>query len=289
MIIDTHTHFYDPTRPQGVPWPEPSATWLYRPVLPADYRALAEPLGITGTVVVEASPWVEDNQWLLDTVRPEPFVLGVIGNLDPHAADFAGNLERFARDPLFRGIRCGGAQVTGAAAGAAQRQLAGLARRGLTLDLQAGMPYLAAVPALARALPALRIVVNHLALVPIDGGRPDRDWAEAIKALADLPSVFMKVSAFQELSRTQPAPATRSYYEAVFEVVWGAFGPDRLVFGSDWPVSARAGSLAAGLDICRQYAAQQGPAAARAVLGETACRAYGVARPRPSVPSPTSP
>jgi L-fuconolactonase len=280
MIIDTHTHFYDPARPQGVPWPRPADTWIYRTVLPADYRALAEPLGITGTVVVEASPWVEDNQWLLDTVRDEPFVLGIIGNLDPRSADFAANLERFARNPLFRGIRCGGATVTGADSGAAQRQLAGLARRGLTLDLQAGMPHLAAVADLARALPALRIVVNHLGLVAIDGGRPDAGWTQAIQALAELPSVFMKVSAYQELSRTQPAPVALSHYEPVFDAVWQAFGPDRLVFGSDWPVSARAGTLAASLDLWREYAARHGAAAVQAVLGETACRAYGVARPR---------
>ncbi len=280
MIIDTHTHFYDPTRPQGVPWPQPADTWIYRPVLPAHYRALAEPLGIRGTIVVEASPWLEDNQWLLDVVRPEPFVLGVIGNLDPRTADFTAHLERFARDPLFRGIRCGGAQLAGADSSDARQRLAGLARYGLTLDLQAGMPHLAAVADLARALPALRIVVNHLGLVAIDGACPDREWTRAVQGLAELPSVFMKVSAFQELSRVQPAPLALSYYEPVFEVVWQAFGADRLVFGSDWPVSARAGTLAAGLDLWREYATRHGAAALQAVLGGTACRAYGVARPR---------
>ena len=66
MIIDTHTHFYDPTRPQGVPWPPKENQLLYRTVLPADAQALAAPVGVTGTVVVEASAWLEDNQWILD-------------------------------------------------------------------------------------------------------------------------------------------------------------------------------------------------------------------------------
>jgi L-fuconolactonase len=281
MIIDTHTHFYDPTRPQGVPWPQPADTWIYRTVLPVHYRALAEPLGITGTVVVEASPWLEDNQWLLDVVRAEPFVLGVIGNLDPQSADFPANLERFAQEPRFRGIRCGGAQVTGAANGSARAHLAGLARQGLTLDLQAGMPHLAAVADLARALPTLRIVVNHLGLVAIDGGRPDAEWLRALQTLTALPSVYMKVSAFQELSRVQPGPLALSHYEPVFDAVWQAFGPERLVFGSDWPVSARSGTLAAGLSLWREYAARQGAAAEQAVLGGNACRAYGLARPHP--------
>src|SRR5262245_55089403 len=65
-IIDTHTHFYDPTRPQGVPWPPKSDGLLYRPVYPDEFRKLAAPHGVSGTVVVEASPWLEDNQWVLD-------------------------------------------------------------------------------------------------------------------------------------------------------------------------------------------------------------------------------
>src|SRR3989449_918099 len=65
-LIDTHTHFYAPTRPQGVPWPPREDKLLYRPVFPKDYRALPVPRPVTGTVVVEASHWLEDNQWLLD-------------------------------------------------------------------------------------------------------------------------------------------------------------------------------------------------------------------------------
>src|SRR5690348_7440947 len=60
-VIDTHTHFYDPSRAEGVPWPTRDEKRLYRTVLPKDYRALRVPRPVTGTVVVEASPWVEDN------------------------------------------------------------------------------------------------------------------------------------------------------------------------------------------------------------------------------------
>ena len=64
-ILDTHTHFYDPTRPQGVPWPPKDDPVLHRPVYPAEFLKLARPHGVTGTVVVEASPWLEDNHWVL--------------------------------------------------------------------------------------------------------------------------------------------------------------------------------------------------------------------------------
>src|SRR5262245_62200533 len=68
-IIDTHTHFYDPTRPEGVPWPGKDDKLLYRKVLPRDFLKVASPVGVTRTIVVEASPWLEDNQWLLDLAR----------------------------------------------------------------------------------------------------------------------------------------------------------------------------------------------------------------------------
>jgi L-fuconolactonase len=62
-IIDTHIHLFDPTRPQGVPWPEPQRPDIYLPALPARYRAMAEPYGVRGAIEVECSPWLEDNQW----------------------------------------------------------------------------------------------------------------------------------------------------------------------------------------------------------------------------------
>jgi len=280
MIIDTHTHFYDPSRPQGVPWPPPTEAWLYRTVLPPHYRALAEPFGVAGTVVVEASSWTEDNQWLLDLARREPLILGVVGNLDPRSEAFPALVERFSRQPLFRGIRCG----SGVLAGVDDRLVAALAllaERGLTLDAHVGSVHLAAVADLARRLPALRLVINHLALVPIDGCVPPDDWLRGIRRAAAEPGVFMKVSAYQELSRPQPAPSDLAFYRPVFDAVWDAFGGERLLYGSDWPVCERAGTLGHGLGLLRQYLAARGiPAEDAAVLGANARRAYGLG-PRP--------
>src|SRR5262245_1657434 len=81
--IDAHTHFYDPTRPEGIPWPSKTDKLLYRKVLPEHFLAVARPCGVVGTVVVEASSRVEDNQWLLDLAVKEPFVVGVVGRLTP--------------------------------------------------------------------------------------------------------------------------------------------------------------------------------------------------------------
>ena len=81
---------------------------LYRAVYPEEFKAIARPLGVTGTVVVEASPWLEDNQWLLDLAARDPFLLGIVGNVIPGRAEFAQELERFTANPLFLGVRAHG-------------------------------------------------------------------------------------------------------------------------------------------------------------------------------------
>ena len=106
-IIDTHTHFYDPARPQGVPWPSREEKLLYRRVLPAHFKNIAQPLGVTGAIVIEASAWIEDNQWVLDLIARDPFLLGLVGHLEPGQPDFARHLARFRKSPRFLGIRAG--------------------------------------------------------------------------------------------------------------------------------------------------------------------------------------
>src|SRR5262249_34245920 len=82
-IVDTHIHLYDPTRPQGVPWPPKNDALLYKTVLPEHYAKLVRPLGVTRTVVVEASAWLEDNQWILDLAKEHPMIAGFVGHLEP--------------------------------------------------------------------------------------------------------------------------------------------------------------------------------------------------------------
>ena len=88
-MIDTHIHLYDPTRPQGVPWPAKTDALLYKPTLPETYADTVRPLGITGAVVVEASAWVEDNQWVLDLAKDHRVIVGLVGHLEPGADAFA--------------------------------------------------------------------------------------------------------------------------------------------------------------------------------------------------------
>ena len=105
-IIDTHIHLFDPTRPQGAPYTGPRIPGAAPiPAYPDRYRALAVPLGISGAVKVEASPWIEDNLWVLEVASRDPIIVGVVGNLQPEKPEFAEYLGRYQKNALFRGIR----------------------------------------------------------------------------------------------------------------------------------------------------------------------------------------
>ena len=105
-IIDTHIHLFDPTRPQGAPYSGPPGVPV-QPSLPPRYRKLAAPLGIVGAIKIEASPWVEDNLWVLEVAERDPIIVGVVGNLEPDKPDFGRCSARYHKNPLFRGIRYG--------------------------------------------------------------------------------------------------------------------------------------------------------------------------------------
>ncbi len=276
-FIDTHTHFYDPTRPQGVPWPSKNDPLLYRTVLPAEFKKLSAPLGITGTVVVEASPWVEDNQFILDLAKDEPYIVGLCGNLKPGDAEFAQHLARFSKNPLFRGIRVVGAEWPKRVEDVKfVDDLKRMVDADLELDVNTTAANLPAVAAVADKLPKLRMVLNHAANTPIDGQAVKPQWLDGMKALGGRKNVFAKVSGLVEGTgkRNGDAPADVAYYKPVLDVLWEQFGEDRLIFGSNWPVSARFAPLDRIVAIVRGYFEPKGPAVLAKVLGGNSVAAY---------------
>ena len=276
-VIDTHTHFYDPQRPQGVPWPPKDDPLLYRTVLPKEYRALKTPVPVTGTVVVEASSWIEDNQWILNLAANDPFIVGFVGNLPVGTDAFAKHLGRFAQNRLFRGIRIGGdllKQNLGE-----QRFLADLkqlARRDLALDLLGGPELLTGASRLTREIPDLRIIIDHLAGVHIDGRAPDAEWKRAMEMAAEHPLICCKVSGLVEgTGRTDgTAPRDVAFYAPALDVVWNAFGEDRLIYGSNWPVSARFADLATVQQIVLDYFSAKRSPVLKKIFAGNAKRIY---------------
>ncbi|HEX3656611.1 MAG TPA: amidohydrolase family protein [Pirellulales bacterium] len=274
-IIDAHVHFYDPTRPEGVPWPNKNDPVLFRKTLPADFRRAAGP-AVQGTIVVEASPWLEDNQWLLDLADRETLIVGIVGHLEPATPSFAGQLERFAKHRLFRGIRVNGKRLASADPSSLANDLKRLADHDLELDVNGGPDMLPTVLSVARRFPWLRVVVNHLANTPIDGKAPPREWQNGMAAVGACPNVFCKVSALVEKVQPRAAavPESVDYYRPVLDVAWNAFGADRLIYGSNWPVSRRFATYPTVQRIAVEYFRQRGADALKKFLSLNAAKAY---------------
>ncbi|MCM2369975.1 amidohydrolase family protein [Aporhodopirellula aestuarii] len=279
-IIDCHTHFYDPSRPEGVPWPSKNSS-LYRTVLPEHLRSLEQFRPVTGTVIVEASSRVDDNAWLLDLAADDPFIVGIVGRLQPGTADFPEQLQRFAANPLFRGIRISVGLLKEMLAEDLQgigslNDLALLAERDLSLDVNGGPETPAAVAKLAEKIPNLRIVVNHIGNVAITSA-PPADWVEAIRAAAKHPNVFCKVSGLVESASHhsgRPAPDDLEFYRPYFDVVWDAFGEDRVIYASNWPVSERGASYEMLQRLVMHYVAERGRVATQKFASLNAKNAY---------------
>jgi L-fuconolactonase len=271
-IIDTHTHFYDPSRPGGVPWPEKDDRLLYRTVLPAEYRKMAEPLGVTGTIEVEASPLLEDNQWVLDLAAKDKFIVGTVGHLDPGQSGFARHLDRFHKNPLFLGIRVGvlwGRNFLQDMHGAGYLDdLKHLADSGLELDV-VGDGDESILPAIVRVtdqIPSLRVVIDHLPFDP-------KDKQAEMRAIGQRPQIYAKVS--NVLRRVDGrVPRDLAFYRASLDYLWDLFGEDRLVYGSNWPVSDRIAPFAVELRLVQEYFAIKGSAASEKYFWRNSQAAY---------------
>jgi len=269
-IIDTHIHLFDTTRPQGVPWPDKEDSVLYRPALPARYRRVTERLGVVGAIVIECSPWVEDNQWVLDVAAKDRIIAGTIGNLEPGRAEFPSQLERFQRNPLFRGIRYG--NLWGRDLGPELKKpdfisgLKMLAKAGLVLDTANPTPALMAdVVRLTDRVPELRIIIDHL---------PELDvLAVNLSELGKRPQVYVKVSGV--LRRVSGrVPLDSGFYRDRLDRIWDIFGPNRLMYGSDWPNSDPLGSYPQVLKVAADYFHAKGTDAAARCFWKNSIEAY---------------
>lgn len=239
-IIDAHIHLFDPTRPQGAPYTGPKSAGPPVPALPARYRALAAPLGAVGAIKVEASPWIEDNLWVLQVAQLDPIIVGVIGNLEPEKPEFPEYLERYRKNPLFRGIRCGnlwGRDITAQVESPAFiNGLKRLAEADLVMDT--ANPRLSLLQAIVRVtdqVPTLRVVLDHLpALTPFE------------------------------------TATDRVALDRLMEV----FGEDRVIFGSDWPNSDGVATVDKVFAVAKEYFATRPRAIAEKYFWRNSIAAY---------------
>ncbi|RRB06442.1 amidohydrolase family protein [Larkinella rosea] len=288
-IIDTHIHLFDTTRSQGVPWPSKNDTLLFQPALPDRYRKIAEPLNVVGAIVVEASPWLEDNQWVLDIAATNKVIVGTVGNLEPGQPVFRQQLERFRRNPLFRGIRNGNLwdhDLPGNLSNPAFfEDLDLLAQAGLTLDTANPNPaLLAAIVRVTDKVPNLRIVIDHLPqLTPPPEASARKAYEANLKVLGQRPQVYVKIS--EVLRRVDGTiPQSPGFYRERLDELFGIFGEDRLLYGSDWPNSDHWLPYQAGLKLVSEYFNARGRTVAEKYFWKNSVAAYRWIKRSPSQP-----
>jgi predicted TIM-barrel fold metal-dependent hydrolase len=264
-VIDTHIHLFDVSRPQGVPWPPKDNSVLYKTALPERYRKLATQFGIVGAIEIEASPWLEDNQWVLDIAAKDKILVGTVGDIEPGTPDFAKHLERFHRNPLFRGIRYGNLWPRDGHTDDLEKMIARrevindlklLAQADLALDSANPDPRL--IHGLLRtsdAVPDLRIVIDHLPKlqIPAEAGAKKAYYAD-LHELGKRPQVFVKISAVLQKVNGRLVEDL-SFYRGLLDELWGIFGEDHVLYGSDWPNSDTLAEYPHIFRIVHEYAA----------------------------------
>jgi L-fuconolactonase len=286
-IIDTHIHLFDPTRPQGAPWSGPAGVPV-QPSLPPRYRKLASPLGIVGAVKVEASPWVEDNLWVLEIAERDPIIVGVVGNLEPDKADFGEMLARYHKNRLFRGIRYGnlwGRDLTKQAGNPAFIEgLKLLAQADLVLDTaNPRVDLLQGIVRVTDKVPDLRVVIDHL---PSLDPTPENQQAydDVLRELQQRARVFVKLSAVIHRVNGQVATDLAPYRERLNRLV-SAFGEDRILFGSDWPNSDGVAPIDKVVGVVREFFQTQPQRVAEKYFWKNSLAAYKWIKRDPSQPA----
>jgi predicted TIM-barrel fold metal-dependent hydrolase len=288
-IIDTHIHLYDPTRPQGAPYSGPRVPGVAPiPAYPDRYRKLAMPLGAVGAIKVEASPWVEDNLWVLDVAQRDTIIVGVIGNLEPDKPEFAEYFDRYQKHPLWRGIRYGNLWGRDPAKQAENpvfiEGLKLVADADLVLDTaNPRMALLESMLKISDRVPSLRIVLDHLpSFEPTPAERPA--YEAALKAFAGRPQVYVKLSAI--LRRVDgKVPTDVSTYRDTLDRLVGTFGEDRILFGSDWPNSDGVAPIEQVFAIAKAYFATKPHAVAEKYFWKNSIAAYKWIKREASQPS----
>jgi L-fuconolactonase len=281
--IDAHQHFWRYTeRDHG--WIDARMARIRRDFLPQDLAPELEALGFDGCIAVQARSSPAENEFLLGLAREHPFVRGVVGWVDLCADDVARELERFAADPLAKGVR----HVVQDEPDDEfllrpdfQRGIAKLAGHGLTYDVLVYPRHLEAVERFARAFPGQPMVLDHLGK-PAVGPDGAKRWKAAARKLCRLPNLHCKLSGL--VTEAAWNGWTHGELWPYLDAALSAFGATRVMFGSDWPVCLLAAENYAAVaqvvltwtDLLERTGWRMSPTERDAILGGNAARFYGV-------------
>lgn len=272
--IDSHQHYWDPAR-GDYGWLTPALAPLYRPYSPADLAPSLARWRIDGTVLVQAAPTIAETEWLLALADRTPHVLGVVGWIDFEKPGDVAEIGRLAAHRKLVGLRpmiqdiADDAWVTRRDLDAA---FEAMSARGLVFDaltLPRHLPHL--VERLARH-PDLRVVVDH-GSKPRIAGREFDDWARDMTLVARETRACVKLSGLVTEAAADWSGADLAPY---VDHLLAAFGPRRVMFGSDWPVCLLASSYDRWIETAEGFLAHLTDQERAAVMGGNAARLYGL-------------
>jgi L-fuconolactonase len=249
MRIDAHQHFWLMRDRKGQ-WPPPDLADIHRDFMPHDLEPTLRACGIGGTVLVQSLPTLGDTDFLLDLADQHSFILGVVGWVDLKAADAASHIARLAAHSKLKSLRPMLQDIPDTDwidDPHLDPAIAAMKEADLCFDALVMPQHLRALTAFAKRHPDLSIVVDHGAKPRITTGET-RQWREAMAGLAILPNVHCKLSGLlTEAGERRDAAAIRPYADTLLEL----FGPERLIWGSDWPVLRLAGAYGDWLAMCK--------------------------------------
>jgi L-fuconolactonase len=275
MRIDAHQHFWDIQR-LNYTWMPPGENILRRNYLPEDLRPILEENRFDGCVAVQANTVMEETWWLLELAAANEFVLGVVAWVDLTDAGLPAVLDELQKHPKFKGVRHivhDEPDPRWLMRQDVVRGLRELAARGIPYDLLLRPVHLPLVPELAESVPGLRMVIDHIAKPLIASGKME-GWAEDLAAAAAVPGLCCKLSGM--ITEADHANWTAEDLRPYVRHVMKLFEPERLMFGSDWPVCKLAGSWKRTLAAFTQTIGAQSMAVRESLLGGTAKRFYGL-------------
>jgi L-fuconolactonase len=276
--IDSHIHLYDTKREGSCAFLDPvKHAEIYYPHLPDEFIKTSQSTGITHAIVVEASKRRADNDWLVETVNGADNMLACIGNLDPRHPDFKTDLKRLAKHEKFRGIRIRPETPVNLSDPEVVKILGYLNALCLVLELGQNQGTTANITALARKYPQMNIIINHLAGGRMENGEiVTKNWNTRLIQLAAEPNIYCKISALYHLSGENPAPGNIESFKPLIDPVIDAFGPDRVLFGSNWTLSKMRGSYTYMIRILDEYCIARKDISAMQFYTLNALKIYGI-------------
>ncbi len=274
MNIDSHQHFWKYT-PAEYPWMKPE--WpIRRDFLPPDLAPLLKAVGLEGCVAVQAQQTVAEARWLLSLADTHPIIKGVVGWVDLQSDRVEEQLAEFARHPRFVGVRHvvqDEPDDNFMLRPAFQRGIGKLRQFNLAYDLLVFPKQLPAAIQLVANFPEQRFVLDHIAKPPIAAGTLS-PWREQLRELAKAPNVWCKVSGMVTEAKWDGWRAED--FRPYLDVVFAAFGAERLMFGTDWPVATLAGSYAQVHQLAADYVSSLSSEARGKFFGGNAAAFYGL-------------